>query len=336
MDFVFDGIGVGGCCDGPVDAGDADGGAGVPCCREPMSGIAPPPSMGDVNPRCTINQTAGCAPGDYWTGPGSEDSEQRAYNCNWAHNIEGLRGVQGLAHAWGMDCGCKGACTGSCRGCMCGCSWCRLRQAACRSGRPPVHTCTGLSGVSACDTRWQHQDYPPTEGPTDADIRCAGCWWVKTQLGLGTQATRPPMGGQTPGSQTTRAPMRAVRDHQRVDEYNRRVGIHGGQVMEGIMLGGRPVNVGASPQRGLAAPPRQGLGAAGGGTAVAPTTVGLIAAVGGAIGLVAGGAVAAEIGAGYGEAVNRRIAVGGFMGMMFGAFAGAALAAPSTQSQSGA
>jgi len=129
MDFVFDGIGVGGCCDGPVDAGDADGGAGVPCCREPMSGIAPPPSMGDVNPRCTSNQTAGCAPGDYWTGPGSEDSEQRAYNCNWAHNIEGLRGVQGLAHAWGMDCGCKGVCA-AVRGAAC------VRQRVVAAGRP--------------------------------------------------------------------------------------------------------------------------------------------------------------------------------------------------------
>ena len=29
-----------------------------------------------------------------------------------------------------------------------------------------------------CDTRWQQPDYPPAEGPTDADTRCAGCWWI--------------------------------------------------------------------------------------------------------------------------------------------------------------
>jgi hypothetical protein len=107
--------------------------------------------------------------------------------------------------------------------------------------------------------------------------------------------------------------------------------------MEGITLGGRPVFIDGPPSRpGLAAPPRgqQGLGATSG-AATSPATVGLVAALGGGIGLLIGGGLGAEIAGGYGEVAQRRAAIVGVVGMLAGAFAGAALAAPSVQQQTG-
>lgn len=88
----------------------------------------------------------------------------------------------------------------------------------------------------------------------------------------------------------------------------------------------------------LAAPPglqQLGLGATAA-TATNPSTVGLVAALGGAVGLIAGGALGSEIGTGTGEQAVRRAAVGGLLGMLVGSFAGAAITAPSTAAQTGA
>ena len=101
-----------------------------------------------------------------------------------------------------------------------------------------------------------------------------------------------------------------------------------GASMEGITRNGHPVSV------GVAAPPPQGLGAVSNPTS--PSTVGLVAALGGTIGLIVGAGLGSEIGTGTGEAAARRAAVGGLVGMLVGSFAGAALTAPSTQAQGGA
>jgi hypothetical protein len=180
--------------------------SGLPVSAAGVSGYA------DVNPKCTNNGIfVDCEmQGDYWTTYGSQDSEQRVYNANWVHNILGLHGAPGC------NCGCTG--------CQRKVSEAWLTPMVDPKGRlvsygpstPGVtprlpsgsQTPRAPHGTGACppdpdpdltvmvvqgravqqnppDTRWQQDDYPPTEGPTDADIRCAGCWWVTTQLGVG-------------------------------------------------------------------------------------------------------------------------------------------------------
>jgi len=101
--------------------------------------------------------------------------------------------------------------------------------------------------------------------------------------------------------------------------------------MEGINFGGRQV-------QGFAGPPQsQGLGApTTNASATSPMTVGVVAALGGTVGLLVGAAVGSEIGTGYGELATRRAAVGGLLGMLVGTFTGAAIVSPSIQAQQGA
>lgn len=68
-------------------------------------------------------------------------------------------------------------------------------------------------------------------------------------------------------------------------------------------------------------------------SATSPMTVGVVAALGGTVGLLVGAAVGSEIGTGYGEVATRRAAVGGLLGMLVGSFTGAAIVAPSIQAQ---
>ncbi|HTQ47937.1 MAG TPA: hypothetical protein VMI75_34505 [Polyangiaceae bacterium] len=281
-------------------------------------GITPPPSVGDVNPTCYANKyfVDDAMEGDYWTTYGSEDSEQRVYNANWVKNMLGLNGAHGVGR------GIAG----------CGCKACERAQAAAQAPaqdaanqavaavnaanaapcpEPPLVADVYVVAVkpevaqTAPDTRWQQDDYPPTEGPTDADIRCAGCFWVDQVV---------------------------PRRQQGVGQ------------MEGIMRGGRPVQgfsvaPAAQPQaqsQGLAAPSPQGLGAANP-SATSPATVGVVAALGGTVGLLIGATIGSEIGHSYdgGSVIERRAAAGGLIGMLVGSFTGAAIVAPSIQAQQG-
>jgi len=287
----------------------------------------------DVNPRCTSNaQFSGNYNGDYWTGYGSEDSEARAYNANWLWNILQI-GVAGCGggdrqHGDGRP-GCPGG--GGCKGCSCGCDRCRhyawtsqMRAVMDSQGLGHHPSCPGVGlghvevmdvpdeitiaivqrgpvKQSPCDTRWQQADYPPTEGPTDADTRAADAWWVTQVVPTGCG----PQGG--------------------CDQ------VQGVGSMEGINFGGRQV-------QGFAGPPQsQGLGApTTNASATSPMTVGVVAALGGTVGLLVGAAVGSEIGTGYGELATRRAAVGGLLGMLVGTFTGAAIVSPSIQAQQGA
>jgi len=317
-------------------------------------------SFADVNPRCTSNAWfTGCYRGDYWTGYGSEDSEQRTYNANWVWNIlqVGPMGEMGMLSAppQGLN-GCGGGCGrpgcpggGGCKGCSCGCDRCRhyawtsemrATMDAQGLGHHPACPSVGLGHVevtdvpdtvdvvivqrgpvkqSPCDTRWQQADYPPTEGPTDADTRAAGCWWVQQVVptqGVGSMQGISYGGRPIQGFGMITAP--APQPHG-FEPLVRRIGV-------------------AAPilqRTGLAAPPAQGVGAV-----VTPTTspasVGLAAALGAVVGSVAGAALGAEVGTGYGYAAYRRAGVGGLIGLMVGSFAGAAIAAPSVATQQGA
>jgi len=98
---------------------------------------------------------------------------------------------------------------------------------------------------------------------------------------------------------------------------------------EGISIGGRPVSFGV----GAPAQAQQGLGATPA-TAVNPSTVGLVAALGGTVGMIVGAAIGSEL-AGSPDGAARRAAAGGLVGMLLGSFSGAAIAAPSVQAQVG-
>lgn len=151
-------------------------------------------------------------------------------------------------------------------------------------------------------------DGPPTEGPTDEDIRCADEEQVRRVVPhcVRNPSTLGPVivGGGYLGTQQGLGPCPCPSTPE----------------MRKMVNGARgPVGVG------------QGLGAVSNPTS--PATVGLIAALGGTLGLIVGGALGAEIGSGGGEAAARRAAVGGLIGMLAGTFTGAALASPSIQSQ---
>jgi hypothetical protein len=395
----------------------------------------------DVNPKCTSNaQFSGDYHGDYWTGYGSEDNEAQAYNANWLWNILQI----GVAGCGGSGCGggdrqhgdgrpgCPGG--GGCKGCSCGCDRCRhyawtsqMRAVmdAQGLGHHPACASVGVGHVeivdvpdqitvaivergpvkqNPCDTRWQNADYPPTEGPTDADTRCADAWWIGqvTTGGCGSQQGVGSMEGISYGGRPAQG-FGAVRflpeapptvpvgvlphpggggpDVNYYSPYARRVVGGGRQLLPeapptvpvGVLPhpggGGPDVNYShrvcppgtvwntyrrtcTNPTQlradmiaaarvpvdsGLAAPPAQGLGATvTNPSATAPATVGVVAALGGTVGLLVGAAVGSEIGTGYGEVATRRAAVGGLLGMLVGTFTGAAIVAPSIQAQQGA
>jgi hypothetical protein len=427
----------------------------------------------DVNPKCHSNEYfVDCAmQGDYWTTYGSQDSEQRVYNANWVHNILGLHGAPGC------NCGCTG-----CQRKVSD-AWLvpmvdpqgRLVHYVPRPGGPaPTHRPFG-TGDALCpsdhqnpdlvayvaearvvvqnppDTRWQQEDYPPTEGPTDADIRCAGCWWVTTQLGVAGEGrgavmdpimrngqvvhglgqifylpegptpivTSPHQGGgrgggpapnPSPPDPHPSGPQPIGPDPGSSRRYAERFCPPGtvwnqyrgectypAQLRADYLAVARSIGVGQKSEQGapyvftdksqvtsgtprgsnsgggdparpppwnpfpdnfnhpdkppggglegppmrpparstfLAALPAQGLGAT---TTVvnttSPATVGLVAALGGTVGMLVGAALGAEVGSGDGAASARRAGAGGLIGMLAGSFAGAAIAAPSTVSQ---
>lgn len=319
------------------------------------------PSPGDVNPTCNSNEVfvdEGMQ-GDYWTTYGSQDSEQRTYNANWTRNMLGLqingRHVQGI---------------GGCQSCGAAKIAPAQRRAQAQRATNQVVSAVNMAAASAQprgvtadvlivdykpvvtqnppDTRWMQDDYPPTEGPTDADTRCADAWYVSQVVppevlngSLGVDG-RPVGVGQEleeyAYSQARACPPFCEDPHKRVPApggVNQRIpGPSGNQRIPGP-TNQRVQSGGSGNVRTLGGPVGmgvgQGLGAASNPTS--PATVGLIAALGGTLGLIVGGALGAEIGSGGGAAAARRAAVGGLIGMLAGAFTGAAVAAPSIQSQ---
>lgn len=113
---------------------------------------------------------------------------------------------------------------------------------------------------------------------------------------------------------------------------------HLGKCVQYHIVNGRqvPVTIATPNPFGITAPPAQGLGVVTNSNPTSPATVGLVAALGGTVGLIAGAALGSEVGPGVGETAARRAAIGGLFGMLLGSFAGAAIAAPSTQAQGGA
>lgn len=227
----------------------------------------------------------------------------------------------------GGDCegrGCPGG--GGCRGCSCGCARCRhyawtseMRAVLDSQGLGHHPACPGVVGVGHVECRDVVDEVnmlvfaraPVRQGPcnpcgsADDDVRRADVRWVE----------RVVPGGISGGEGGYPGPAMGVGRAQ-------------GASMEGITRNGHPVSV------GVGAPQPQGLGAVSNPTS--PSTVGLVAALGGTIGLIVGAGLGSEIGTGTGEAAARRAAVGGLVGMLVGSFAGAALTAPSTQAQGGA
>jgi hypothetical protein len=292
--------------------------------------------------------------------------------------------LQPIRHTGLGGCGCK-SCAGA-AGTMPGSAQ-RVGNAAVNAARAiaasPLRAPSIVAAVlppqpvpqTPCDTRWQQPDYPPTEGPTDADIRCADCWWINQVVPESTLQGAQEMnfGGRNVqgfGSAygLPESPPTPVKDHPpgwppgisptpvgpgnpigpSLPGYFR--GSYGrvecpagsywdpriGRCVQQLHAGDHPVqgeNYGYRT-RGLRGAPQgqQGLGAT---SPTSPATVGLVAALGGTVGLVVGAGLGAELGSGGGIAAARRATVGGLIGVLAGSFAGAMIAAPSVTSQSG-